>query len=109
VDHGLDALVGQHAGQPRRVTDVAPMVAQAARTAERGHPLERHGAAVGEVVDHDDVPPRVEQIDGGVAADVPGAPGQQDVPSRHTSTLTHPPSGAAHRAVRKPGPGYITG
>src|SRR5690606_40095833 len=40
-------------------------------------------------VDHDDVPAGAEQLDGGVAADVAGATGQQGDSGGHPSTVAH--------------------
>src|SRR5690606_5728640 len=93
--------VGQHPGEGRGVGDVERVPAQVARARQGGRDLgdalERHRAAVGEVVDHDDVPAGAQQFERGVAADVAGASREQDRSCCHPPTVADGGGPAGHR------------
>ncbi len=77
VHHRFDLVLGKDPPQPLPVADVD--FGESRRpAADLRHPLQRHGGAVAQVVDHDDVVAGLEQFDHRVRADEAGAAGYQD-------------------------------
>ena len=77
MDHGVESVPGEHLAQGVRVANI--------RLGEFGRPAgdlrnapDRRLVAVAEVVENDDLVPRLHQFDAGVRSDIAGAAGDQD-------------------------------
>jgi hypothetical protein len=77
VDHGVDVVVPEHGIQCFPVADVGLDEGEI-HARQFAHPDEGFGAAVAQVVQHDDVIAGVEEFHAGVGADVAGAAGDED-------------------------------
>jgi hypothetical protein len=80
VQHGVDPVRREHLLQSPPVEEVDRVHAEQRPAGDLLDPADRGVRAVGVVVDHHDLVAVREELDAGVAADEPGAPGDQDGP-----------------------------